>query len=166
MLYGEQIREIDGAIADAALPTAIDLEAATGAILVKTMETPGYARELRFLVTETFDYDTQVAEGVLTLYRYPSGDDGSKEALGTIALQDAMTAGQIGFSKIANLPANINPPPAMPPANYFAGDKLAVWITTRASGGGYLAGTFQPVIIVSDRGENIPSQEQLVDLTP
>ena len=56
-------------------------------------------------------------------------------------------------------------PPSQPPANYEAGDALAIHITTQAVGGTEV-GDFQPLIWVSDRGENIPNQGQLVDRTP
>lgn len=164
MLYGEGIKEIDAAIGDASLATAIELEAAAGEKLAKTMHTPGFVRAFGFRPTVTFDYDTLVTKGVLTLYKYPAGVAGDKVALGTINLEHGDVAGKIYFIKVDNTPA-LTVPPSQPPANYEAGDTLAVWISTQAVGGTEL-GDFQPIIWVSDRGENIPNQEQLVDRTP
>jgi len=166
MLYGEGIKEIDSAIADAALATAIVLEAAaTTVVLLKTMNTPGFVRAFGFRPTVTFNYDTLVTKGVLTLYRYPAGVAGSKVALGTINKENGDVALKEYFVKVSNTPA-LTVPPLQPPANYEAGDVLAIWITTAATGGASIAGDYQPIIWVSDRGENIPNQGQLVNRTP
>lgn len=165
MLYGEGIKEIDAAIGDASLATAIALEAAAGEKLAKTMHTPGFVRAFGFRPTVTFNYDTLTAKGVLTLYKYPGGDDSAKVALGTINLENGDVAKKIYFARVDNAPA-LTVPPSQPPANYEAGDVLAVWVSTQAAGGGGIAGDFQPLIWVSDRGENIPNQGQLVDRTP
>jgi hypothetical protein len=166
MLYGEGIKEIDAAIADAALATAIVLEAALNTVvLLKTMNTPGFARAFGFRPTVTFNYATLTAKGVLTLYRYPAGVAGNKVALGTINLEDGDVALKEYFRKVSNTPA-LTVPPSQPPANYEAGDVLAIWVTTAATGGGGIAGDYQPLMWVSDRGENIPNQGQLVDRTP
>lgn len=164
MLYGEGIKEINAAIGDASLATAIALEAATGEKLAKTMHTPGFVRAFGFRPTVAFDYDTLVAKGVLTLYKYPAGVSDNKVALGTINLENGDEAGKIYFTRVSNTPA-LTVPPSQPPANYEAGDVLAVWITTQAAGGTE-TGDFQPIIWVSDRGENTPNQAQLVDRTP
>jgi hypothetical protein len=166
MLYGEEIRVVDSANADASLGAAVALETAAGAIAssLKTMDIPGFVRVIAYRPTVPFNYDTQTAEGVLTLYRYPKGVAANKVALGTIKLKDGAEAGKIHFAKIDNTPP-LTVPPSQPPANYQAGDVLAVWITTQAAGGGGIAGDFQPLFYVSNRGENIPNQSMLVDLT-
>jgi len=164
MLYGEGIKEIDAAIGDASLATHIALEAAAGEILAKTMNTPGFARAFGFRPTLAFNYDTMVTQGVLTLYKYPAGVANNKVALGIIALVQGDVAGKIYFTRVSNIPA-LTVPPSQPPANYEAGDALAVWISTQGVGGTE-TGEFQPIIWVSDRGENIPNQGQLVNRTP
>jgi len=161
MLYGEGIREVDAAIGDASLATAIAFEAAAAAILTKTMNTPGNVRAFGFRPTVTFNYDTMTAQGVLTLYKYPAGVSGNKVALGTLKLVNGYVAGKIYFISVSSAPADTSPSPDNP-AKYNAGDQLVIEITTAATGDAGIAGDFQPLIWVHDRGENVSNQGQLV----
>lgn len=166
MLYGEELHVIDGAIGDAALAAAVALEAAaTTAVLTKTMVTPGVAMAFGFRPTVLFNYDTLVTKGVLTLYKYPLANSSNKVALATINLEDGDLAGVVYKVNVSSKPTYANP--QLDPAAFFqAGDQLVVVITTAATGGGYIAGDFQPIIWFANRGENDANQTFLVDRTP
>jgi hypothetical protein len=70
MMYGEELHVVNGAIGDASLATAINLNAVTGAKLVKTVELPGSVLYWGFRVSTAFHASTTVTPGLLTLYRY------------------------------------------------------------------------------------------------
>jgi hypothetical protein len=70
MMYGEELHVVNGAIGDASLAAAINLNAATGVKLLKTMELPGMALYWGYRVTTAFHASTTVTPGLLTLYRY------------------------------------------------------------------------------------------------
>jgi hypothetical protein len=71
MMYGEELHVINGAIGDAQLATAINLNAAANTVaLLKTMELPGNVLYWGFRVTTAFAASTTVTPGLLTLYRY------------------------------------------------------------------------------------------------
>ncbi len=165
MLYGDEVRVVNSTIGDAALATAVNLTAALGAILTKTMEVPGTVKAFGFRPTIALNYNVMTAQGVLGLYIYPAGVSANKVLLGTINLMDGDVVGKIYFMKPLNQPADVSPAPA-PPCNYNAGDQLVVEVKTAATGGGGIAGAYQPVIWANDRGENIVNQAQLVNRTP
>jgi hypothetical protein len=165
MLYGEELHVVTRANSDAERATAIALEASTGAILTKTMEVPGVAMAFGFIPTVLFDYATQTVKGVLKLYKYPGGVEGSKVLLGTINLEDGDLAGTFYKCKISTK-VPYTSPIAAPAAKYEIGDQLVIVIATQAAGGGYIAGDFQPVLLFSNRGEADANQDFVVDRTP
>lgn len=165
MLYGEEIHLIDSAMDDSARNTANALEAATGAIRpLQTMLEPGSVLYFGYVPTVAFDYDTQTAEGVLTLYKYPAGVAGSKIALATIPLVDDAVASTVYQVLVNDVPPNVVPT-VRAYSDFEAGDTLAVWITTQAAGGGAIAGDFHAFIKIQRRGENYDNQDNLVDLS-
>lgn len=71
MMYGEELHVLNGAIGDASLATAVNLNAAANTVaLLKTMELPGSVLYWGFRVTTAFAVSTTVTPGLLTLYRY------------------------------------------------------------------------------------------------
>jgi hypothetical protein len=162
MLYGEEIHVLDAA-AEGGSPVAMN--ASVAAVYTRRMKQAGVVRAFGFDVTTGFSYDTQVAEGVLTLYRYPGGDSSNKVALATIKLSDAMAAKEIAIANVPNMVENTVPVPQAGPADYNMGDSLAVEVTTQATGGTYIAGAFQPFIHVHHRGEPYANQAQVTDQT-
>jgi hypothetical protein len=71
MMYGEELHVLNGAIGDAALAAAVNLNAAANTVaLLKTMEVPGSVLYWGFRVTTAFAASTTVTPGLLTLYRY------------------------------------------------------------------------------------------------
>jgi hypothetical protein len=70
MIYGEELHSAHSGQLAATAMTAIALEAGTGAILTRSCPLPGTVLYWGYQPTVTFNYDTQTAEGILTLYRY------------------------------------------------------------------------------------------------
>ena len=70
MMYGEELHSSHSGQLAATAMTAIVLEAAAGAILTQNCPLPGVVLYWGYQPTVTFAYDTQTAEGILTLYRY------------------------------------------------------------------------------------------------
>jgi len=70
MMYGEELHIYNPTITDAALETAIDLNAATGVKYLRTIELPGMVLYWGYRVTTAFAASTTVTPGLLTLYRY------------------------------------------------------------------------------------------------
>jgi hypothetical protein len=71
MMYGEELHVINGAIGDASLAAAVNINAAANTVaLLKTMELPGSVLYWGFRVSTAFDVHDVVTPGLLTLYRY------------------------------------------------------------------------------------------------
>ena len=85
-------------------------------------------------------------------------------SLGTIKLLDGYLPGKVYRVKVPNTVID-QVPVQSGKAQFNAGDSL-VLVTTTLGIGGTKAGTLQPFIIYSNRGENDANQEQIVDLTP
>lgn len=240
-MYGEELFIINSAIADAALATGIDMNAALNSIaLARTMEKPGSIVYWGYRPTTLFAYDTLTAQGVLTLRRKsrviktatvavggtgyavgdrvtvtgtgasggilevtaaPAGvvtavkivDPGINYYAGTLAtvvttsgslgdnaltvavsdivtldtmlLADASIVGYMYMRRCPNpLEADISPTPP-PPASFAAGELLEIFVSTAATGGAGIAGVYQPILIVQNRGENFAAQELWVEAT-
>ena len=161
--YGFYDKHVVDPGAVVANPTAIELEAAAGAVFVsRPLMEPITVTRFGYAVTVAFDYDTQTTEGVLTLYRYPLGNASNKVALGTIVLQDALAAGSVVYADV------LNPPVAADKkgkADFNASDVVAIWITTQSVGGTEL-GDFQPYFCFHHRAEVEANQSLMVNLTP
>lgn len=87
-----------------------------------------------------------------------------KVSLGTFSPAEGDVAGRLYIVKINNKVID-QVPVQTGKAQYNAGDQLVLEVTGLAVGG-TKAGTFQPYIIYSNRGENTENQVQLVDRTP
>jgi len=159
--YGSYQKEVyDAAIGDAALAAAIELEAATGAKLTKTMNEPFVVTRLGFRPTVAFDYDTQTVEGVLTAYRYPVAGGAGKVALASIPLYDAALVNNVYYVDVANPPVAAR---CMGRAEINAGEQVVLEITTQAAGGGYIAGDFQPFFCGHHKAEVADNQSMMHD---
>jgi hypothetical protein len=231
-MYGEELFIINSAIADAALATGIDMNAALNTVaLARTMVTPGGIVYWGYRPTTLFAYDTLTAQGVLTLRRkskviktavvavggagYAVGDKctvtgaiatggiievtaapagvvtgvkivapginyaaGTKATvaltgsgdnnltvtisdivvLDTMLLADASVVGYLYMRRCPNpLEADVSPTPP-PPASYAAGELVEIFVSTAATGGAGIAGVFQPILIVQNRGETFDAQ--------
>ena len=149
--------------------TPIDMDAVAGATAkILTLNFPAAPLYCGFRPTTAFAYDTQTVEGVLALYRYPGGDASAKVLLAEIPLEDAAALHNQYMVKVVNKPpAGTDGGHAKEPvADCVPQDQLAWWIKTQATGGGYLAGAFQPVLFIQRRGESIAKQPAWHDRTP
>lgn len=161
--YGSYEKTVfDAAVGDAALATAIALEAALGAILTKTMNEPFVVTRFGYRPTVAFNYDTQVTEGVLTLYRYPVAGGAGKVALATIALKDAAPVNDVYYVDVPN-PADATRRKGK--AEIDAGEQVVIEITTQAVGGTEV-GDFQPFFCGHPKAEVAANQSKMHNLTP
>jgi len=80
-------------------------------------------------------------------------------------LTDGAVLGKSYMVKVSQAIGDVSPTPP-PPASYKAGEELCIEVTDQAAGGGYLAGTYQPIIIIQNRAENFGSQDLWVEGTP
>jgi hypothetical protein len=162
MLYGEELFIRDAAIEGG---SPINMNATTGAKYTALMLKPGVVRAFGFVVTTGFDYDSQNAKGVLTLYRYPGNNSANKVALQTLTLEDAIAAKKVVITDVPNVVTN-EVPTNPGKAHFNIGDSIVVEITTQATGGTYIAGAFQPFIHYHNRGDSYNAQPQVVNQTP
>lgn len=161
--YGSYEKTVfDAAVGDASLAAAIALEAAAAAILTKTMNEPFVATRFGYRPTVAFNYDTQTAEGVLTLYRYPVAGGSGKVALATIALKDAALVDNVYY---VDVPNPIDATRKMGKAEINAGEAVVIEITTQAAGGGSIAGDFQPYFCGHPKAEVAANQSKMHNLT-
>jgi hypothetical protein len=162
-MYGSYAKTVfDAAVGDASLATAIELEATTGAKLTKTMNEPFVVTRFGFRPTVAFDYDTQTAEGVLTLYRYPVAGGAGKVALATIPLQDDAVANGVYYVDVSN---PIVAARKMGRAEINAGEQVVIEVSTRATGGGYIAGDYQPFFAGHHKAEVAGNQTLMTNLS-
>jgi hypothetical protein len=161
--YGSYEKLVADAGAVVANPTAIALEASTGAIHVsRPLMEPITVTRFGYQATVAFDYDTQTVEGVLSLYRYPLGNASNKVLLQTIILPDDTPIGSVCYADVPNPPVAAD---KKGKAEFNVGDVVAVWITTQAVGGTEL-GDFQPYYCFHPRAEIEANQPLMINLTP
>jgi hypothetical protein len=77
--------------------------------------------------------------------------------LGTINLTNGLVAGKLYMQYVSNAIGDESPTPK-PPASYNAGELLEIYSYTAATGGAGIAGDFQPILIIQNRGENFAAQ--------
>jgi hypothetical protein len=161
--YGSYEKTVfDAAVGDASLATAIALEAAAGAILTKTMNEPFVVTRFGYRPTVAFNYDTQVTQGVLTIYRYPVAGGTGKVALATIPLQDGALVDNVYY---VDVPNPIDPTRKMGKAEINAGEQVVIEISTQAAGGTEV-GDFQPFFCGHPKAEICANQSKMHNLTP
>ena len=143
MMYGEELHVVNGAIGDASLAAAVNLNAAANTVaLLKTMELPGNVLYWGYRVTTAFAASTTVTPGLLTLYRYTKTIQTAVlgNAGGTgYAVGDLLTVTQAGASgavlRVLTAPAGVVATVEIvnPGVNYVAGANLP---TVKLNGAG------------------------------
>ena len=160
-MYGSYEKKVfDSSVGDAALATAIALEAAAGAILTKTMNEPFVVTRFGFRPTVAFNYDTQTAEGVLKIYRYPVAAGTGKVALASIPLKNAAEVNGVYYVDVPNPPVAAR---KMGRAEINAGELVVIEIATQAAGGAAIAGDFQPFFCGHPKAEVCANQAKMHD---
>ena len=91
-----------------------------------------------------------------------------KVLLGTINLEDAAVLHEQYMVKVANIPAlgTDQGHAKRPVGDCKPQDQVAIEVVTRAAGGGYIAGAWQPVLFMQYRGEGFVKQPAWNDRTP
>lgn len=106
------------------------------------------------LVTVAFNYDTQTAEAVVKFFqRVTYGSDTGRVELCAIRLIDGTAAGKILYAPAAKKLIS-------------AGQQIVAAITTAGTGGGSIAGDFQPVFGYYPVGDSTPNNGNLVLAAP
>ena len=100
----------------------------------------------------------------LTMHYVANLHPAVKVSLGTLLMDNGYPVGKIYKDTVNNkVPDTVPAAPGI--AHYNVGDAMVVQCTKIAVGG-TKAGTLQPFIVYSNRGENKDNQPQLVDMTP
>lgn len=148
---------------------AVTQAGASGGILrVKTLSAPGIVATVE-IVNAGINY--RAASNLATVAMNGAGDDAftvtisDKKAIASIKLIDGAIAGKQYMVKVSQAIGDVSPTPP-PPASYKAGEELAIEVTDQAAGGGYIAGDFQPIVIIQNRAENFANQDLWVEGTP
>lgn len=133
-MYGEELHVINAAIVDGGLAAAINLNAATGVKMLRTMELPGSVLYWGYRVTTAFAANTTVTPGVLTLYRYTKtiksavlgNAGGAGYAVGDL-LSVTQTGASGGIVRVLTAAAGVVATVEIvsPGVNYVAGANLA-----------------------------------------
>ena len=154
---------------DHGMATAIELEAAAGAILTKSFEHPVTVTRFGYRVTELFQYHTKTTEGVLGIYKYPGCVSADKVLLGTITLKDGDAVGDCPFVDLDNqVVAAVSPYTGLAPygvCDLEAGDQVVIEITTQGVGDAYILGEFQPFFCYHPRAEAEDNQPRMINRT-
>jgi hypothetical protein len=162
-MYGSYAKKvIDACVGDASLAAALALEAAKAAILTKTMNEPFVVTRFGYRPTVAFNYDTQTAEGVLTIYRYPVAGGVGKVALASIPLKDAAEVNGVYYVDVPNPPVATR---KMGRAEINAGEQVVIEITTQGAGGAGIAGDFQPYFCGHPKAEVCANQSEMHNLS-
>jgi hypothetical protein len=163
--YGSYEKHVIDKGAAIANPADIAMEAAlnTVTLLSRPLMEPISVSRFGYQAVVAFNYNVQTAEGVLTLYRYPLGNAANKVALQTIRLVDATPIGSVCYADVPNPPVAAD---KKGKADFNVGDVVAIWISTAGTGGGGIAGDFQPFFTFHPRAEVAVNQSLMVNLTP
>lgn len=161
---------VNSATDDHGMATAIEMEAAAGAILTKTWEQPVTVTRFGYRVTELFQYHTKTTQGVLGIYKYPNGVAANKVLLGTITLLDGDAVGMAPYVDLDNQPvAAVAPYTGLAPygtCDFQAGDQTVIEVVTQGVGDTYILGEFQPFFCFHPRAEEALNDPRMVDRTP
>lgn len=141
-MFGEELYSAHSGQLAATAMTALALEAGTGAILTAPCPLPGTVLYWGYQPTVTFNYDTQTAEGKLTLYRYTKtiqtavlgNAAGAGYAVGDLlsVTQAGASGGQVRVASV-NAGAVVTVEVVNPGINYRGAANLA---TVALTGGG------------------------------
>ena len=147
--------------------TALELNG-TGAAKTLTLTFPAAPLYFGFRPVEAaFEYDTATQVGVLGLYKYPGGDSSKAVLLASIDLEDQALRNAQYMVKVPVIPdtGTSQGHAKKPLANCIPEDQLVVKFITQATGGGYLEGDFQPVLIMQHRPESFAEMPSWNDRT-
>lgn len=126
--------------ADAGLPTALALEAATGDKSIWTAFHPMQVSRVGILITVATDYDTQSAAAVVAFDRRVTyGSDTGRVEMARLTIPDATAAGTVIYVDVPNGQDNDS-------GEVLAGGQVVSEVVTQGAGGGSIAGDFQPFI--------------------
>lgn len=158
--YGSYPKELvlNMAVDDAALATAIALNAAAGNKVTWSLNEPICVTRFGIRITTTINYDTPTALAVLKLYkRVTPGSDTNRVELATLTIQNAWAVGHVYYVDVSNL--------AMV-ADIKAGEQLVAAVTTQGAGGGSIAGAYQIHAAGHPRAEVAANQSYMHNVTP
>jgi hypothetical protein len=79
-------------------------------------------------------------------------------AMGTINLISGAIAGKLYMKRVSNAITDDVSPTSKTPASWNAGEIVEIYVSTAATGGQGIAGDFQPILIIQNRGENFAAQ--------
>ena len=79
-------------------------------------------------------------------------------AMGTINLISGAIAGKLYMKRVSNVISDDVSPTSKPPASWNAGEIVEIYSSVAATGGQGIAGDFQPILIIQNRGENFAAQ--------
>lgn len=96
-----------------------------------------------FMVTVAFDYNVQVAQGVIALDKRPTfGGDVGRVEVGRVELLDALAIGSVRYVLPNRTNVMVDP-----------GDTLVCEVVVAATGGGAIAGDWVPFVMCGVRAE-------------
>ena len=139
---------------------------ATGGILEVTAAPAGIVTAVK-IVAPGINYALQA--GAATVALTGAGDNALTVditdivEMGTINLIDGAVAGKMYMKYVSNAITDDVSPTSKPPASYNAGELVEIYSLTAATGGQGIAGDFQPILIIQNRGENFAAQELWVE---
>lgn len=140
----------------AAYATAIAVEAAAANITGAVWDVVDPIVVVRGMVqvTVAFNYDTQTAEGIVKFFkRVTYGSDTDRVELCAIRLIHGTAAGKYLYAPCNKVIA-------------VTGEQIVAAITTAGTGGGSIAGDFQPMFAYYPAGESTPNNTNLVLAAP
>lgn len=141
---------LTSAVADAALGTAIAVEATTGDKFTWTAPAPMVVKEIGIQATVPMNYDTLSTAAVVAFdKRVTYGSDTGRVELGRVTIPDAMPAGKVIALQIPHSAGSED-------GEFSTGMQLVCEVVVQGAGGGSIAGDWQPYVnaIPSTRGEN------------
>ena len=132
--------------ADAGLATALALEVSTGDKSIWTAFHPMQVARIGILITVATNYDTLTASAVVAFDRRVTyGSDTGRVEMARLTIPDAKVAGTVIYVDIPNGDGNDN-------GEVNAGGQVVSEVVTAGTGGGSIAGDWQPFIVWVPRG--------------
>lgn len=126
--------------ADAGLATALAIEVATGDKSIWTAMHPMQVSRVGILVTVTIDYDTLVTACVVAFDRRVTyGSDTGRVEMGRVTIPNGTKSGTVIYLDIPNGADNDN-------GEVMAGGQVVSEVVTAGTGGGAIAGDWQPFV--------------------
>jgi hypothetical protein len=135
---------------------------ATGGILEVLAAPAGIVTAVK-IVTPGINYALQAAAATVILTAGSLGagltvDITDIVAMGTINLIEGAVAGKQYMKYVSNAISDDVSPTSKPPASWNAGEIVEIYSSVAATGGQGIAGDFQPILIIQNRGENFAAQ--------